>query len=466
MLINQNNSNAIYFSKMTYSNPISLLLLLSLDFCILTLAKIGFQEPFDLRTIVLDALLYLAVIVLTGNNRTLKALMIKAFFWLHIGLLVLIISNIILDGNLILFSDDFMYNREAKKAAMNLPFFRNEMYKWARLYQGAYYLRFLETMYRLFGANTLVGRYLNIFFLILIGILIYKAFSDETSTLYKTITLIVFFPDFVVFSLFEFKDILFSVLCVLIIFAFREAVKHKLKPLKSTLWVIIAFIIAFYSSWYRLGIGIIYLMFSVLYLAIPQEVRKKKICINPLILTIVLIAIACIYIIAINNFQSTRTSLLRKAVGYFEYTEESIAQSGFLKWFSVKNIEDVPKTPFSLPIIVFTPINWFTTRSFNFLFLALFRFFSFSLVASMFFSMLTSKSYFSIGDTVQIFLPTLVLITALAISNIGISRHFISFIPFIILIGKNYPKAFTIRRVIVIGLIIYSLYFIAYLISL
>ncbi|MBT1247047.1 hypothetical protein XO09_04270 [Thermosipho sp. 1223] len=432
----------------------SLMILLIIDLLIIGITFLGFNQNFDFRMIILNIIVFFIILLLTKNDILLRKISIKALVIFHIILLLIISLNGLSAGKLTLFQDDFSYNKWAENSAKTLPFFRQ--IKLHYFFKGAYYFRFLEIAYRIFGINTLVGRFLNIFFLLLIGILIKKAFLNTPTSNKRALLFILFFPDLIVFSMFEFKDILFSFLCVLIVFLFKKALSSN-GIIKKFILIFLALIVAYYSSWYRVGVGYVYFGTSILYLLLPKKFKKRTLIISPLFLLFLITAIY-LTLIYLKNIYINSFIFEKKFLAYFELSNETILQSGFLKLFYIRNISDIYKVPLGMLFVAYSPINWFSSKTLNFFLFSISRFFSFSLLAPIFFSLLTKKCKIKADELFLIFFPTLFVLNILIVTNIGVLRHFIFLLPFIILIGNKY-NSLKIKDSILFGSTIYFLYF-------
>lgn len=427
----------------------------------------GYGETFDFRLIILDIFLF-SIILKASPTEQIRKMALQAFFIRHLFLFLLILVNISLGQDLFLLVDDITYHELAKDASLFSPFFRDRVFVGTSLLEGAYYFRFLEFFYRMAGPSTLTGRLINIFLSVMIGIISFKITERYSGNLNneRMTKFILFFPDLLLFSIFEFKDLLFSFLCLLIILCCQNAIIARQKRWFFRMFFSLALglSIAFFSTWLRSGIGLFFLTFSLFTFVLPLKFLYSEITISPKRFSAFILFIFFIFLgilkLPVETGNITLNLIFLKIQKYLIYTGEALeASSGILKNLAMTKPWDIFKIPLAITLVPFTPLNLFNSDSFNSSFLGVMRFFSFSIYSGIIISFFLRKVRFTCYEALQIGMPTLVLLVVLSITNIGIFRHFIFLIPFILISSRKYGISFSPRFFMPLGVFVYSAYF-------
>ena len=465
------SSEGIHFNK-RINDSLNLFLsgILILLICVPSLILItgmGFEGIFDYRLVVLDIFLF-AVIWKSAPAGEIRSLAVKAFFIRHLLLFILLFANYALGQDLFLFLDDFSYHEMAKNAAFFEPFLRENPFEGTTLFESAYYYRFLEITYRIAGPNTLTGRLINIFLAVMIGIISHKItiFHGVIHSLNRMTKYILFFPDLILFSIFEFKDILFTFLCLLIIFLCQKAFAFRNKKMvfRMLFFLSMALLVASFSNWFRVGVGWLFLFTSFITIVIPSKLLFKKTTITPtkvIIFTVfVIICLSTINTLVAEPSLGLMDLFFYKIKFYLHYTQSALQESGgFLRLLAINNPTDFLKTPLIILFAPFTPFNFFAVEKFNLILLGIFRFVSFSIYAGFLFSLFTKKIKIDYYEIIQITVPSLLFLIVLSLTNIGVIRHFVFLAPFLIIMSRHYSNCFNPYFFLTLGSFVYSLFF-------
>lgn len=456
------NTDNIYYQRGNNTDNLKIssigflisLILISITY---SLSILLYNENFDLGPILLHIIIYTILLFLIRNDTLLCKWIVIGYLFRCIILIIIFCLSLAFSQEASLFTDDKAYYLIARNNSENL------LISWQGIY-GKYYIKILEIVYRIFGGHTINGRLINIFFSLLTVIVFYKFDKDINIHLKeKILKVLIFFPELSFFSVFEFKDYIFSFLLCLAVFLLFKSYKTSNIFLKLVL-IIISFGLSLINCYIRAGIPIYFFIFGVIaYLII--NIKKENIIINPVVLLTLIFAVGLLLFqfkdIRLNSEPRILYNTRNMVAYYFENLEERKEGSSLMKYFLINNKKQIYKLPISIIFIPFSPSFIKLPIKINSLIFCILRVFTFMtyfyFMISLFFAKLKIKN----SDFYFLFLPTFIILTIFTITNAGITRHFFFMLPFIVyLFGKyiNFNKSFLF---IIFSMTILSIYLFA-----
>lgn len=402
------------------------------------------NESFSFLPIIFGLFLYILLEIIMNFILKEKLYVIRLFFVFSLLIMFFINSGLFFLGEApFLFNDDQNYNFYGRGGALWTPL----------LFSGGFYYIVIRFIYDLFGPYTINGRILNIFLFILSGLLGTKIFSFvEKQKYYQFIILLLFLPELLYFSLFEFKDNIFVFLLFAIVFlAHLSYYSSK----KMTIFLfIIAFGLSYIASWFRVGISYIFFVFAFL----PNLFKKNEyIKINYFLVSLYLMIVG-FSIFFFKDFKFL--GILGDKIESYLFMASEMSNSGYMSNFIIQELKDIIILPISFILVPYPIVFSFTDDSFLMFLFSVVRFFTliiyFNFIINLIFGMKLLKS-----DLISIFIPLVTILTVLTILNPGHLRHSIFILPFIVMINvkneqkikKSYEFSF------IITLLFYSIYY-------
>lgn len=388
------------------------------------------SEPFSLMPIVFGLLLYCVLeFLITKRFKPVASQIRKIFVACLIFVMLLNIGILIFGEEPFLFSDDKTYNEAAKAISQGDDVFT------PLIYSGGYYYRFLGFLYRVVGPFTLNGRLFNLFCLFIItiiGWMIINLNNNSRRGKYFVCLLLFYCPAFVYFSLFEFKDMIFTAILFGMLYFCKKSHCHQ-KMIGKVFSFGLAVFFCYVSWLFRVGVGCVFILFNLIPLIINQGVKTKKITLT--------LALLCVYLISFitANFttfagllpeQENRISV--KLIAYSNKRLESGKKSNLQQYLIMKEPRDILKAPVSVALIPFAPVSIFDAKDLVHFLFAQLGFFTLIIYLGLLFAVVKRFKILKV-DYYSVLLPTMICLIILTWFNAGNVRHFIFLIPLLIL---------------------------------
>ena len=296
------------------------------------LMSINNAEPFSLMPILFGLFLYclLEIFVITSFKSVAWQIRI-AFLAGLIGFMFLNIGVLYLNEDPFLFSDDRKYNNIGKAI-----FLKNDVFI-PLTYSGGYYFKFIGFLYRIVGPYTFNGRLVNFFCLFIIALTGYKIIDINNNNgrgKFFVHLLLFYCPAFVFFSLFEFKDMIFITILFVMIYLFK--LSHFQKKLQNkAVFFGAAVCLCYVSWWFRVGVGIVFLVFNIIPFII-QRIKIKKVNLALALLGVYLISfIMANYPVFVNILPENKSRLSIKMNAYSKKRVEKQQKSGLQQFLII-----------------------------------------------------------------------------------------------------------------------------------
>jgi len=468
MNINNSNINFINYKNKESINNIKILtlgFLISLILVSITfyLSIIQYNETFDLGPILLNIIIYIILFLLIRSDTLLYKWIVIGYVFRCMLLLTIFCLSLAFSQDAFLLADDKMYYAIARKSSENL------LFNWESVY-GSYYIKILEIIYRIFGEHTINGRLINIFLSLLLIIIFYK--FDEDINIYlkeKILKFMIFFPELAFFSLFEFKDYIFSFFLCLSMFLLFKSYKATNIFLKL-IFIIISFGLSLINSYIRIGVPIYFFIFGVIAYLIISLKKGNAINIKPILFLMLIFVVGFLFFqvkdFLVANEYGHFLGISGKINLYFSTLELRKEASNLMKYFIVDSKMQIYKLPISFVLLPYSPINFFdTSLGTNMFIYSILRIITFFIYFYFLINLFFLKFKIKNCDFYFLFLPCTVILIILTITNAGIFRHYLFILPFIVYLFSKYINFQKGYLFVLLGSAAYSIYFLFYLIT-
>jgi hypothetical protein len=397
------------------------------------LMSINNAEPFSLIPIVLGLLLYCVLEIVIIDRFKPVAWQIRVFFITGLVLLMLLNIGVLISGDdPFLFSDDRSYNEAAKAISqgyhVSIPL----------VYSGGYYYRFLGFLYSVIGPYTLNGRLVNFFALFVTALSGYKIVNLSGSGRGKYFIWLLLFccPALVFFSLFEFKDMIFTAMVfVMLYFCKRAHCCEKRLSISKGIFFGLAVYLCYISWWFRVGVGVVFVLFNLIPIIINQRMKTKTVALAPAFFGLCSVSLVMAnFTVFAELLPDSEKIVATKLIAYSESRLEKEQTSALQSYLIMKDTSDVFKAPVAVALIPFAPVNLFDSKDLLFFLFALFGTFSLVIHLGVLFAVIKGFKIARV-DYYGVFLPTVICLIILTWFNAGSSRQFLFLIPFLILVA-------------------------------